>query len=264
MRLLILTLAVGACAGSSHAPSHALRPASAELVEKDQRARQTLADVDAALERAHRVAPRSSADDHDTRVAREGSENRLLRARQVHAEAVAEYNAALSRAGDAVLDPVSGRRLEPRASVSAANESSAEPNTTSPLRARVTDLAGRLPEGERAGIERELEAYDRATTNEIVVLLVASLDGRRIEDVAFETFNASKIGKKGLDNGVLLVIAIAERKVRIETGRGVGGLLPDLRANDIIQTMKPSLRNEAYVDAVQMGIDGIKKALAGL
>jgi len=62
---------------------------------------------------------------------------------------------------------------------------------------------------------------------------VPSLGGEPIEDIAYTTFNTWKIGQHGADNGVLLVLAPGDRRVRIETGKGVGGALTDLQANDI-------------------------------
>src|SRR6185503_6999677 len=89
-----------------------------------------------------------------------------------------------------------------------------------------------------------------------------SLDGEAIEDVAFATFNEWKLGKKGADNGVLLVIAPAERRVRIETGKGVGGDLTDLQSNDIIRKdIAPLLKEDRFHDAIASGATAIAEAL---
>ena len=68
------------------------------------------------------------------------------------------------------------------------------------------------------------------------MLIVSSLEGDTIEAAAYNTFNTWKLGLKGEDNGVLLMVATTERKVRIETGKGVVDELPDARASEIIQT----------------------------
>lgn len=216
--------------------------ASAALSAKLQLVEARLADVRAAVERRCAVirnvvganascdAPPESSD-HDLRVELEGAENRLLRARELYNAAVADYDAALSRGGANVVDSATGKRFEMRSylPVSRAGGETA-PFVVPKLEGRVTDLAGKLTTSERAAIENDLAAFDRATTNEIAVLVLPSLLGHSIEDAAYATANAWKLGKRGADNGVLLVIAVAERRVRIETGRGIGGALTDLRA----------------------------------
>jgi len=128
----------------------------------------------------------------------------------------------------------------------------------------VTDAASKLTDADRAQINEKLENYPLRTTNEVAVFLPASLDGEAIEDVGIETFRAWKLGVKGKDNGVLLVIAPAERKARIEVGKGVEGALTDLQSNDIIrQKLRPTLMpgHENYLAAVLVGTDAIMSAL---
>jgi len=91
-----------------------------------------------------------------------------------------------------------------------------------PIDGHVTDRAGKLSASEKADLEQRLEGVNRATSAEIAVLILPSLDGQTIEDVAYGTFNGWQLGKKGKDNGVLLVIAVQEHRVRIETGKGRG------------------------------------------
>lgn len=131
-----------------------------------------------------------------------------------------------------------------------------------PLRGRINDYAGKLSPQEVARLERKLADEQNATGNEIVVFLVPTLDGEAIEDVAYETFNTWKIGQKGADNGVLLVIAPAERRVRIETGKGVGGALTDVQAGRIIrEVVAPRLREDRFYDAIDAGTSAIAEAL---
>ena len=130
------------------------------------------------------------------------------------------------------------------------------------LEGRVNDFANKLTSADRASLEGDLAAFDRATTNEIAILILPSLGGHTIEDVAYTTAKAWKLGKRGRDNGVLVVIAVEERRVRIETGRGIGDVLTDLRASEIIETMKPALRSGDYALALRTAIAAIERSLA--
>lgn len=128
------------------------------------------------------------------------------------------------------------------------------------MTAHVTDTAHKLTEPERIAIDRKLEDYRLRTSNEIAVFIPATLDGESIEDVANATARAWKLGAKGDKNGLLLVIAPVERKVRIEVAQGNQGALTDLQANDIIRTkIKPRLTpgSENYRAAVDDATDAI-------
>ena len=136
----------------------------------------------------------------------------------------------------------------------------AEAYTPPPMTAHVTDTAGKLTEEQRLALDKKLEDYRLRTTNEIAVFIPRSLEGETIEDVGIATGRAWKLGVKGKDNGVLLVIAPVERKARIEVGRGVEGSLTDLQANDIIrQKIRPHLApgREDYDAAVNAATDAI-------
>jgi uncharacterized protein len=131
-----------------------------------------------------------------------------------------------------------------------------------PIQGHVTDTAGVLSPEDRAALEQRLTRTMDESGREIAVFVVGSLQGETIEDVAYQTFNAWRIGRDKLDNGVLLVIAPQERRIRIETGKGVGGQLTDLQASDIIEhRIAPKLREGSYRAAIDAGIDGIAEAL---
>lgn len=133
-----------------------------------------------------------------------------------------------------------------------------------PLKGHVVDTAGKLSPEDIAHFDQKLDAFRQRAGFAVVVFLTGSLEGENIDDFTYETFGAWKVGDKGLDNGVLLVIAPNERKVRIETGKGVGGELPDLKANDIIRKqISPRLREEQFRRAVEDGTDAIMETLAG-
>ena len=108
----------------------------------------------------------------------------------------------------------------------------------------VVDLTGKLSSAHKSLLNHKIEQMNRDTANEYGILLVPSMNGATIEDVANSTYRAWGVGKKGLDNGCLIVVAVAERKSRIETGKGVEGDVPDLKANDILKrNLNPHLRN---------------------
>jgi uncharacterized protein len=136
--------------------------------------------------------------------------------------------------------------------------------TPPPLRGHVVDTAGKLSQRDIDALDAKLEAYRQQSGNAIVVFVIGSLEGEPIEDVGYTVGNAWKVGEKDKDNGVLLLIAPNERKVRIETGRGVGGGLTDLQSNDIIRNViAPLLQQDRFRDAVDAGTTAIAKALGG-
>ena len=109
----------------------------------------------------------------------------------------------------------------------------------------VTDTAGSLSPAELSDLNNRLGDYERKSGNQIFVLVTPSLEGEPIEDVGYQLIQTWKPGQKGKDNGVVLVIATGERRIRIETGKGVGGDLTDLQSNDIIRRrIAPLMRGE--------------------
>lgn len=149
-----------------------------------------------------------------------------------------------------------------RAVAPAAASVAPAPFAVPPLVGRVNDHANELLPLDQAEIEEELADFDRRTTNEIVVLIVPSLGGHSIEDAAAATFAAWKIGKRDRNNGVLLIIAVAERKVRIATGLGVEGVLTDARAGEILHSeVSPRLKRGDFAGAIRAGVREIERTL---
>ncbi|HMD13932.1 MAG TPA: TPM domain-containing protein, partial [Bacteroidota bacterium] len=95
------------------------------------------------------------------------------------------------------------------------------------LHHRVTDLSGTLSAGELESIDQSLAQFEQETSNQVVVLLITTLNDQSIEDYTIQVAEKNKLGKKGRDNGVLVVIAKADRKARIEVGYGLEGALTD-------------------------------------
>lgn len=104
-----------------------------------------------------------------------------------------------------------------------------------PLTGRVVDNAGILPEATEARLTAQLEALEKRTSDQLVVVTVPGLAGQRIEDLGLGLAKGWGIGQKGVDNGVLLVVAPNERQARIEVGYGLEGLLTDERAALILE-----------------------------
>jgi uncharacterized protein len=172
-----------------------------------------------------------------------------------------ETTIALGRAGSRRL----GARLAAALALLCAILAFALPSlafTPPRLEGHVVDTAGKLGADDVAYLDGKLDAIRRRTGFEIVAFVPGSLEGEPIDDVAYTSFNAWGLGRKGADNGVLLVIAPTERKVRIETGKGVGGALTDLQSNDIIrQKIAPLLQQERFRDAIDQGTAAIAAEL---
>jgi uncharacterized protein len=96
------------------------------------------------------------------------------------------------------------------------------------------------------------------------VLTVSSLEGESIEEYALEVFNRWKLGRKGKDNGVLVLIAPAQRRMRIEVGYGLEGSLTDLKAGRIIRTiMTPRFKANDFDGGIEQGVRAIVEQLEG-
>jgi uncharacterized protein len=133
-----------------------------------------------------------------------------------------------------------------------------------PLTGRVIDQARMLTPESLQRLEQKLTAFEKETSNQVVVLTIPSLQGDDIDQFSIRVAEAWKIGQKGRDNGVLMVIAQAERKVRIEVGMGLQGVLPDLTAGRIIRdVMRPHLKSGNYDQGIAVGVDSIIAATKG-
>jgi uncharacterized protein len=124
------------------------------------------------------------------------------------------------------------------------------------------DQAAALDAGTCARITQVLGADEKATGDEIAVAIVQTTGGASIETWGTGLFNAWGVGKRDRNNGVLLVIAVADHRLRIVTGRGLTTRLPDGTASEIVGgTITPLMRAGRTQDAVLAGLDGIRRAL---
>ena len=128
----------------------------------------------------------------------------------------------------------------------------------------VTDLAGVLSPEQKQALENKLVAIDDASSNQIAVVILPTLDGNPIEEYATKLFRTWGIGNKKTNNGILLLIAIQDKKIRIEVGYGLEGAIPDITANSIIDhDIKPAFRQQAYYEGIDKATDDIAKAAVG-
>jgi uncharacterized membrane protein YgcG len=126
----------------------------------------------------------------------------------------------------------------------------------------VSDQTGKLSSGQIAQLNQKIERISRATQNEFGVLLLQNMGGENIEDVANATYKAWGVGKRGLDNGCLIVIAVKERKSRIETGKGVGGEVTDIQANDLLRrNLNPHLKAGDFYGGIDDTLNGLSSLM---
>lgn len=132
------------------------------------------------------------------------------------------------------------------------------------LTGRVTDAAGILSAETRKSITERLKAHEDKTSNQIEVLTVPTLDGAGIEEYAVAVFKQWKLGRKGKDNGILLVVAPKDRRMRIEIGYGLEGTLTDGMAGSIIRNvMTPHFKNGDYNKGINEGVGAVISVLEG-
>ncbi|MCE5325277.1 MAG: YgcG family protein [Planctomycetaceae bacterium] len=129
----------------------------------------------------------------------------------------------------------------------------------------VNDRAGVLNAQQRTSLEQKLRGYAEGTPFvQIAVLTVDTLGGEPIEDYALKVFDTWKIGQKGKDNGVLLLVAVKDRKLRIQAGYGVEGKLTDGTCGDIIRyEITPAFKSGDYAGGINAGCEAIAKVLTG-
>ena len=133
-----------------------------------------------------------------------------------------------------------------------------------PLTGRVVDAAAVLKPEERDALEQKLKAHEDKTSDQVVVATAPSLDGLSVEDYANRLFRHWRLGQKAKNNGVLLLVAPKERKVRIEVGYGLEGALTDALTKVIIATaMAPRFKQGDFAGGVNAGVDAVISILTG-
>lgn len=127
-----------------------------------------------------------------------------------------------------------------------------------------TDLTNTLTNSQLQTLNQRLETFEDTTSNQLVMLMITSLDDYPIEYFSYEVAQKNKIGTEEHDNGALLFIARNDRKLRIEVGYGLEGALPDALANSIIRNViVPHFKRENFYEGISSGINAIISAIAG-
>jgi uncharacterized protein len=128
----------------------------------------------------------------------------------------------------------------------------------------VNDYANILSSNEVSQLENRLVKYDETTSTQIAVVILKSLDGDDIFDYSQRLAESWGIGGAENNNGVLMLISIDDRKLRIHTGYGTEGAIPDAIAKRIIENeIKPAFKANQYAVGINAGIDAMEQALAG-
>ena len=133
-----------------------------------------------------------------------------------------------------------------------------------PLKARVTDLTGTLTSDQRAALEAKLATFETRKGSQIAVLIVPTTQPETVEQYAVRVEETWKLGRKGIDDGVLLVVAKNDRKLRIEVGYGLEGVLPDATAKRIIEEeIVPRFKQGDFYGGINAGVDRLSKLIDG-
>jgi uncharacterized protein len=133
-----------------------------------------------------------------------------------------------------------------------------------PLTARVTDLTGTLTGGAVARIEAKLADLEAKKGSQVAVLIVPTTQPEEIEQYGIRVEDTWKLGRKGVDDGVYLIVAKNDRRVRIEVSYGLEGALPDAVTNRIItETITPRFKLGDYDGGVEAGVNQIISVING-
>lgn len=141
-----------------------------------------------------------------------------------------------------------------------AEDTVAIPTLSSPI----TDTVGILSAEENAQLNQKLQSFSQTQGSQIAVLIVASTQPEAIFDYSFRVAENWKLGRKGVDDGVLLVLAINDRKSQLQIGYGLEGAIPDLRSKQILQEiLKPYLKQGQYYAGINAATDALITLIKG-
>ena len=133
-----------------------------------------------------------------------------------------------------------------------------------PLKTRVTDLTHTLDSRQRAALERRLAAFEAAKVSQIAVLIVPTTQPEAIEQYSIRVAEKWKLGRQGVDDGALLLIAKDDRKLRLEVGRGLEGAVPDAVAKRITtDIIAPYFKKGDFHGGITAGVERLIKVVEG-
>ena len=132
------------------------------------------------------------------------------------------------------------------------------------LKQRVTDLTSTLDAGQRQILESKLAAFESRKGSQIAVLILPTTQPETVDQFGIRVAEAWKLGRKGVDDGVLLLIAKDDHKLRIEVGYGLEGALNDATAKRIVsETISPHFKRKDFYAGINAGLDAIIKVIDG-
>ena len=132
------------------------------------------------------------------------------------------------------------------------------------LSSRVTDLTATLSADQRSRLEEKLAAFERQKGAQVAVLIVPTVKPETIPEYALRVVESWKLGRKGVDDGVLLLIAKEDRKLRIEVGYGLEGALNDATAKRIIsETISPRFKQGDFYGGIDSGLETMLRVVGG-
>jgi len=139
-----------------------------------------------------------------------------------------------------------------------------EPQPVPPLLGRVMDRTATLSAAQTEALERKLADFEREAGSQLVILIVASSQPEDIAAYAQRVGDSWKIGRRGVGDGLLLVVAKNDRKVRIEVAKALEGAVPDLAARQIIQNaISPAFKAGDYAGGLNLAVDQLQARIRG-
>jgi uncharacterized protein len=133
-----------------------------------------------------------------------------------------------------------------------------------PLKARVTDMTATLSTAEHAALEAKLQAFEESKGSQVAVLIVPTTQPEAIEQYSIRVVEQWQLGRKQVDDGVLLLVAKDDRKLRIEVGYGLEGILPDVIAKRIVaDDIAPHFKQGHYYAGIDAGVTRIIGVIQG-
>ena len=132
------------------------------------------------------------------------------------------------------------------------------------LASRVTDLTGTLAADQVQALESKLAAFETKKGSQIAILIVPTTEPEDIAEFAIKVFDLNLIGRKGVDDGLIIIVAKNDRKLRIEVGYGLEGVIPDAIAKRVTsEIIKPYFKNNDYFGGINAGVDKIISLVEG-
>lgn len=132
------------------------------------------------------------------------------------------------------------------------------------LKTHVTDLTATLSAQEIAQLEQRLATFEKTKGSQIAILIIPTTQPETIEQYAIRVAEAWKLGRKGIDDGILLLIAKNDRALRIEVGYGLEGMIPDAVAKRIIaEIITPPFKQGHFAVGIQAGVDAVTRLIGG-